>query len=145
VKPITLKQKAFVDRFIEIGNATQAYIDAGYSVQKRSSADANARKLFQNERVKAYLDERIAAKDAETVAKQDEVLKFLTSVMRGEVTEKIPLGLGMGEQKLVKNELEGKDRIRAAELLGKRYGMWVDRQNIEGSLVVFKGEEHLAD
>jgi phage terminase small subunit len=140
-----LMQKAFVDRYLEIGNATQAYIDAGYSVYKRSSADANARKLMASPRVQAYRDERIAAKDAETIAKQDEVLQFLTKVMRGEVSEHIPLGLGMGEQKLVKNELEGKDRIKAAELLGKRYGIWVDKQNIEGSLVVFKGDDNLED
>lgn len=135
-KPISQKQKAFVDRFIETGNATQSYIDAEYSVKKRSVADANARKLFLNPKVKDYLNERIATKDSEKIAKQDEVLQFLTSIMRGEVTEKIPLGMGMGEQKLVKNELEGKDRIKAAELLGKRYALWTEKHQLEGSIGV---------
>ncbi|MNC44933.1 hypothetical protein D3C75_938620 [compost metagenome] len=45
--------------------------------------------------------------------------------------EQFPLGLGMGEQQLVKKELDGKDRIKAAELLGKRYGMWVDKSQVD--------------
>lgn len=136
MKPISLKQKAFVDRFIEIGNATQAYIDAGYSVTKRSVADANGRKLLLNPNVKKYLDERIAVKDSAKIAKQDEILEFLSNVLRGKESEQIPLGLGMGEQKLANKELDGKDRIKAAELLGKRYGMWLDRQQLEGVAVV---------
>lgn len=132
MKPLSQKQKAFVDRFLEIGNATQAYIDAGYSVKKRSVADGNARKLLADQRIKDLLEKRIADKDEAKIAKQDEVLQFLTSIMRGEVTEKIPLGLGMGEQTLVKNELEGKDRIRAAELLGKRYRLWSDNMELSG-------------
>ncbi|BBH19815.1 terminase small subunit [Paenibacillus baekrokdamisoli] len=131
MKPISQKQKAFVDRYIEIGNATQAYIDAGYSVTKRSVADANGRKLLHKPNVKKYLDERITVKDSEKIAKQDEVLQFLSKVMRGEVQEKFPLGLGMGEQQLVKKELDGKDRIKAAELLGKRYALWTDKQLLD--------------
>lgn len=145
MKPISQRQKDFVDRYLEIGNATQAYIDVGYKASSRSVADGNARKLLRNPRLKAYLDERIASKDSEKVAKQDEVLEFLSKVLRGEVVEQFPLGLGMGEQKLVKKDLDGKDRIEAAKLLGKRYGLWVDRQQVEGRVVVFKGDDDLGD
>ncbi|MNW58886.1 Terminase small subunit [compost metagenome] len=82
------------------------------------------------------IDEKIAAKDSERIAKQDEILEFLSKVMRGKVKEEFPLGKGMGEQSLVKKELDGRDRIKAAELLGKRYAMWTDKQQVDGSVGV---------
>ena len=128
---LTEKQKRFADYFIELGDGTEAYIQAGYKVKNRDVAKVNASRLLTNANVKSYIDARIAEKDAERIAKQDEILEFLTKVMRGEVQEQFPLGMGMGEQQLVKKELDGKDRIKAAELLGKRFGMWVDRQQVD--------------
>lgn len=125
------KQKRFADYYIELGDGTEAYIRAGYKVKSRDVAKVNASRLLTNANVKKYIDEIISEKDAERIAKQDEVLEFLTDVMRGQVKEQFPLGLGMGEQKLVKKELDGKDRIKAAELLGKRYGMWIDKQQVD--------------
>lgn len=129
------QQKRFADYYIETGNATQSYLKAGYKA-KGKSAEVNASRLLGNAKVKEYVDALIAQKDGERIAKQDEVLEFLTDVMRGQVKEQFPLGLGMGEQTLVKKELDGKDRIKAAELLGKRYAMWTDKQHIDGSMAV---------
>lgn len=139
------KQKRFADLYVETGDGTEAYVQAGYKVKSRDVAKVNASRLLTNANVREYIDVLIAQKDGARIAKQDEVLEFLTSVLRGKQTETIPLGLGMGEQTLVKKELDGKDRIKAAELLGKRYGIWVEKQQIEGQLVVFKGEENLPD
>ncbi|MDF1507631.1 terminase small subunit [Robertmurraya sp. DFI.2.37] len=133
---LTEKQKRFADYYIESGNATDAYLKAGYSVKSADVAKVNASRLLTNANVKTYIDERIAEKDNKRIAKQDEVLEFLTNVLRGEVQEQFPLGLGMGEQKLVKKELDGKDRIKAAELLGKRYAMWTDKQQVDGNIGV---------
>ncbi|CAM4184963.1 terminase small subunit [Paenibacillus alkaliterrae] len=130
------KQKRFADYFVELGDATEAYLRAGYKVKSRDVAKVNASRLLTNANVKTHIESRIAEKDAARIAKQDEVLEFLTSVLRGQVKEQFPLGLGMGEQSLVKKELDGKDRIKAAELLGKRYGMFKDNVNIEGSAIV---------
>lgn len=133
---LTEKQKRFADYFVELGDATESYVRAGYNVKNRDVAKVNASRLLTNANVKSYIDARIAEKDAERIAKQDEILEFLTKVMRGEVQEQFPLGLGMGEQQLVKKELDGKDRIKAAELLGKRFGMWLDRQQVDGTVGV---------
>lgn len=133
---LTEKQKRFVDYYVELGDATEAYIRAGYTIKSRDVAKVNASRLLTNANVRESLDQLIAAKDAERIAKQDEILEFLTSVMRGQVKEEFPLGLGMGEQKLVKKELDGKDRLKAAELLGKRYAMWTDKQQVEGNMAV---------
>ncbi|OMF17232.1 terminase small subunit [Paenibacillus amylolyticus] len=129
------QQKRFADYYIETGNATQSYHSAGYKA-KGKSAEVNASRLLANAKVRQYVDELIAKKDAKRIAKQDEVLEFLTNVLRGEVKEQFPLGMGMGEQSLVKKELDGKDRIKAAELLGKRYALWTDKQQIEGNVGV---------
>lgn len=139
------KQKRFADYYVETGNGSEAYLRAGYKVKSPDVAKVNASRLLTNANVKSYIDELIASKDSARIAKQDEVLEFLTSVLRGTVKEQFPLGLGMGEQSLVKKELDGKERIKAAELLGKRYGLWIDKQQVEGQVVVFRGEEDLKD
>lgn len=126
------KQKRFADYYIELGDGTEAYLKAGYKVKSRDVAKANASRLLANANVRGYIDGLIDQKDSERIAKQDEVLEFLTDVMRGKVKEQFPIGLGMGEQELVKKELDGKDRIKAAELLGKRYAMWTDKQQLDG-------------
>lgn len=130
---LTEKQKRFADFYIESANAEESAKRAGYS---EATARGHSHTMLQNVAIKTYIDERIAEKDAKRIAKQDEVLEFLSNVLRGEVKEQYPLGLGMGEQKLVKKELDGKDRIKAAELLGKRYAMWTDKQQIDGTVGV---------
>ncbi|QHT63984.1 terminase small subunit [Paenibacillus lycopersici] len=139
---LTEKQKQFADFYLETGNATEAAVRAGYS---EKTARVIGQENLLKPAIKTYIDAAIAEKDEKRIAKQDEVLEFLTNVLRGQVKEQFPLGMGMGEQSLVKKELDGKDRLRAAELLGKRYSMWVDKQQVEGQVVVFKGEESLPD
>lgn len=133
---LTEKQKRFADYYIESGNATEAYKRAGYSVKTDEAARVNASRLLTNANVRAYINEHIAKKDSQRVAKQDEILEFLTKVMRGELTEQIPVGLGEGYFELKDKDTYVKDRVKAAELLGKRYAMWTDRQQIDGAIGV---------
>nr|WP_255724561.1 terminase small subunit [Shimazuella soli] len=77
---MTPKQKRFADLYIKSGNATQSYIDAGYKATKRPVAEANVRKLLGNNSVKFYIG--MAQKDKEQIASKNEVLKFLTRVLR---------------------------------------------------------------
>ena len=73
-------------------------------------------------------------------------MKYLTSVMRGEATEEIPLFVGNGVQEITTKHLSAKDRIRAAELLGKRYGLFSEKFGIEGMVpVVITGDDQLED
>ncbi|NOV01358.1 terminase small subunit [Paenibacillus planticolens] len=130
---LTEKQKRFADFYLETGNATEAAIKAGYS--KKTAKEVGYENLTKPH-LKAYIEEKIAEKDSQRIAKQDEVLEFLTNVLRGQVKEQFPLGLGMGEQQLVKKELDGKDRIKAAELLGKRFALWTDKTQLEGTVGV---------
>ncbi len=56
--------------------------------------------------------------------------------MRGEKTEQIPVGLGEGAQQLEDKDPYLKDRIKAAELLGKRHSMWTDKVDMVGNVGV---------
>lgn len=133
---LTEKQKRFADYYIESGNATESYKRAGYSVNSDEAARVNASRLLTNANVRAYINERISEKDSQRIAKQDEILEFLTKVMRGELTEQIPVGLGEGYFELKDKDTYIKDRVKAAELLGKRYAMWTDKQQIDGVIGV---------
>ncbi len=132
-KKMREQEKAFADYYLETGNAEQSAIRAGYS---KRYARGNAHKLVARRCIREYLDARIAAKEEKRIAKQDEVLQFLTSVMRGEPTEQIPLGLGYGEQMLVDKTMDGRERVKAAELLGKRYALFTEKQQLDANIGV---------
>lgn len=123
---LTIKQKRFADEYIISGNATESYLKA-YAKQSKASAEANARKLLGNNSVKQYINERIKELDDKAIAKQEEVLKYLTSVMRGELEEEVLYGIGDGVQSTRHIEVGAKDRLKAAELLGKRYRLFTDK------------------
>ena len=134
VKELTIKQKKFADIYIETGNATQSYIDAGYKATKREVAEANARKLLANNSVKKYMEEKMEQLQQSSIASQEEVLQYLTKVMRG--VEKDQFGLDASLQ----------DRTKCAELLGKRYGTFKEKIDVNGSIpVVISGDDELAD
>ena len=133
---LTEKQKRFADFYIETGNATQSYIDANYKATSRVVAEANARKLLGKNSVKKYIDDRMQELQSEKVADQKEILEYLTKVMRGETKEETLRGLGKGYQEIEDIDVSAKDRIKAAELLGKRYAMWTDKQQVEGVMPV---------
>ena len=130
---LTIKQKRFADEYIISGNASQAAIAAGYS---KKYAAQNTDKLLKNTKVKSYIAERMAELDSKKIAKQEEVLAYLTSIMRGLETEQTLRGMGEGMQTIDDIEVSAKDRIKAAELLGKRYGMWTDKQEVTGDIAV---------
>lgn len=128
---MNLRRQRFADLYIELGDATKAYIEAGYKTKSRRAATANASRLLANPEVREYVQARLAEKEARRIARQDEILEFLTRVIRGEVTEQIPLLDGGGAQVLAQKGLDAKDRLKAAELLGKRYGLWIDRMEMD--------------
>ena len=121
---LTLKQQRFADEYIISGNATQAAILAGYS--KKTARSIGQENLTKPD-IKKYIDERLDELESSKIARQEEILKYLTSLMRGEETEQTLRGLGEGEQMIDVIEVSAKDRIKAAELLGKRYGIWTDK------------------
>ena len=140
---LTLKQKKFADEYIISGNATESAIKAGYSSKY---ANTNVSKLLQNTTIKSYIDERLAKLESEKIADQQEVLKYLSAVMRGEMTEQTLKSVGESGQVITEIDVGAKDRIKAAELLGKRYRLWTDKSEVEVTgAVVFRNESDIPD
>lgn len=128
---MTLKQQRFADEYIITGNATQSAIKAGYS---KKTARAIANENLMKPYIKDYIDERLAKLESEKIATQEEVLQYLTSVMRGEKTEPLLVLDGEGTQKVIQAVPNVQSRTRAAELLGKRYGTFTDRVDINAQI-----------
>lgn len=143
MEKLTIKQQRFADEYIISGNATQSAIIAGYS---KKYAATNTDKLLKNTNIKNYIDERLKELEDKAIAKQEEVLQYLTSVMRGEHEEEVLYGIGEGVQSTRHVEVGAKDRIKAAELLGKRYGTWTDKVDANINLpTIISGSEKLED
>lgn len=132
---LTLKQKKFADEYIISGNATQSAIKAGYS---KKTAGVIAVENLEKPNIKAYIDKRLKELDDKAIAKQEEVLQYLTAVMRGQSKSAVVviegLGEGLSEARLMNKTPDEKDRIKAAELLGKRYGAFTEKVDISGDM-----------
>lgn len=117
---LTVKQQIFADEYIKTGNATQAAIAAGYS--KKTAKNIGSENLAKPD-VKAYIDKRLADMQNKRTADMQEVLEYLTSVMRGEEKEeKAYWDTDAESMEIVETKPKIADRTKAAELLGKRFG-----------------------
>lgn len=136
-KKLTPKQKRFCDEYLVDLNATQAAIRAGYS-EKTAAVIANENLKKPN--IQEYVNQRMAEKEKELIADQDEVLRYLTSVLRGETESEVVVvegqGDGVSEARGFMKKPDEKERLKAAELLGKRYSLFTDRveQEVDMSL-----------
>jgi len=142
MKKLNERQKRAADFFIELGNKTQALIKAGYS---KKTAGAAASKFFNRENIKEYVEERLQLLDEKRIASAREVMSYLTSVMRGEQKEQVVVvegeGDGVTNARNVEKSVPAKDRIKAAELLGKRFGIYTDKMKVDsGVSVVIKDD-----
>jgi phage terminase small subunit len=145
------RQKLFVDEYIKLGNAYQAALNAGY--KKSSAKDAskwinpellknpneNERKKYKPE-LREAIDQRLAEKEAALIADQNEILKYLTQVLRGQSQSEVVVVVSTGDfsskAEKVQKAPDEKERLKAAELLGKRYGLYTEKvsQNIDMDL-----------
>ena len=129
---LTLKQKRFADEYIISGNATQSAIKAGYSEKTANRiATENLSKLV----IKNYIESKLKELEDKKIAKQEEVLQYLTSVLRGESKSTIVVvegcGDGVSEARSFEKSPDEKERLKAAELLGKRYRLFSERSDVD--------------
>lgn len=131
------RQKKFADEYLIDCNATQAAIRAGYS---KKTAYSQGERLLKNVEVQDYIAERMKQLATEKVATAGEVIQYLTSVLRGESKgEEIVVegcGDGFSKAKTMLKTPSEKDKLKAAELLGKRYGLFKDNIAMEIEPVV---------
>ena len=129
---LTPKQKAFADFYIKTANASQSALMAGYSPR---SAALIGQENMAKPHIKAYIEKRMEKADRERVASADEVLAYLTRVIRGEEEEETVVVEGQGDgvstANVVKKRVTPKDKLKAAELLGKRYKLFTEKVEAE--------------
>ena len=125
-KKLTAKQQRFCDEYLIDLNATQAAIRAGYS---KKTAYAIGQENLNKLEIKKQIDKRMAEKEAALIADQDEVLKYLTEVMRGKSSASVLARDELGADRVIAKPPDEKERLKAAELLGKRYGLYKDTVN----------------
>lgn len=133
VVAMNARQKRFCDEYLIDCNATQAAIRAGYSPK---TAKVTGAKMLTNANLKAYIDEQLERIHNEKTADAQEVLEYLTAVMRGQHTEQTLQLIGDGVQKIADIDVSAKERLKAAELIGKRYGIFKDNVGIDLEPVV---------
>lgn len=158
---MTDRQRKFADEYLVDCNATQAAIRAGYSEKTAYSiGDENLKKP----EIKKYIEEQLEKISSEKIADATEVMEYLTSVMRREKFENIVVTLTKEKSKYVNDEngtprkhttkeevaqiieIPSKlsDANKAAELIGKRYGLFTEKVNMTGAVpVVISGEDEL--
>ena len=130
---LTERQRRFCEEYLIDGNASQAAIRAGYS---KRSATVVSTTLMKNPQVQAYLKKLLDELHSAKVADAQEVLEYLTSVMRGEQSEQTLQLIGDGMQDITSIDVAAKDRLKAAELLGKRYGIFKEKVGVTMDAVV---------
>lgn len=130
---MTKKEKMFVDAYVKDikRNQTAAAIAAGYS---EKTAPQAASRLMKKDEIKQAIDERLKELHEQNTAQANEVIEFLTAVMRGENVDNIPIFVGDGFQKLTEGKPPAKDRLRAAEMLGKYYALFTEKLNVDGDM-----------
>lgn len=147
---MTDRQQKFADEYIIDCNATRAYKAAYPNVKKDSVAAQAGSRLLRNVKVAAYIEEKLAEISSQKTAKAQEVMEYLTSVMRGESESSVVVvegyGEGCSEAKIIEKPPDEKERLKAAELLGRHYAMFTDKVKAEGAIpVVISGGEDLED
>ena len=138
------KQKAFADFYIENLNATESYKKA-YECSY-NTARTNGARLLTNANIKKYIDEIMSLKDESRIASQDEILQILTDIARGITEEEVVQFSQLGEELRTTRKPTIKDRMKASELLGKRYKLFTDK--VEANIsqqVIFEGENDFED
>ena len=126
-KKLTLKQQRFVDEYIISGNATLAAIKAGYS---KKTANRIATENLSKPVIKTAIDKRNAEIQSEKTMDMQEVMELLASIARGETTEETVTNKG----DVIETATRNSDKLKALELIGKRFGAWTDKKEISGNL-----------
>jgi len=99
------RQKAFCRYYVELGNAYQAALKAGYS---ETTAAAQASRLLDNVGIKIEITRIQKPKEEKHIATAQEVMQFFTDMMEGKIKDQFGL------------DASNSDKIKAAQEIAKR-------------------------
>ena len=190
---MTDKQKRFADEYLIDCNASRAYKAAYPTTKSDEAARANGCRLLTNDNIKAYISEQMEKISSSKIATAEEVIEYLSRVLRGEPCisndersteleaslQKSANGFYYEEKKKIVRIVDGKEtkeavttekyeppnvaaidylskktykvpdekeRLKAAELLGRRYGLFTEKVTLDAAIpVVIAGSDELED
>lgn len=125
-RKLSLKQRRFCEFYVISGNATDAALKAGYSPK---TAYIIGFENLNKPNIKAYIEELTKQEENKRIADGQEVLEYLTSVMRGESTTQVLTGERdeEGNYLYAPRKPAEKERLKASEMLAKRYGLLTEK------------------
>ncbi|MEG0874426.1 MAG: terminase small subunit [Clostridiales bacterium] len=121
---MTQRQKKFCENYLKTNNKKEAALAAGYSEKNANSCGSRLLKITE---IKEYISGK-TTKTMDKIACNEEILEYLTNVLRS-----------TDESVVVR------DKMRAAELLGKNQSLFTDSGSVEKPMVVFYGEDKILD
>ena len=84
--------------------------------------------------LKNYINEELEKVQSKKVATVQEVMEYLTSVVRGESESEVVViegtGDGCSDARTMYKKPDEKEKLKAAELLGKRYGIFSEKMDL---------------
>lgn len=127
---MTEKQRLFADEYLKDLNGTRAYKTIYTTIKNDNVAAVRANTLLKQKDISDYISKRLEEIHNENTADIQEVMEYLTSVLRGKSASAVLMMSGNGMQKVTEKPPDEKERLKAAELLGKRFGMFRDNVDI---------------
>ena len=120
-KHLNQRQIRFVQNYMKTNNITHSAIDAGYS---KETAHVQGSNLLKNTKVFEYITAINERLESEKIADIQEVMEYLTSVMRGEKKDQFDLDASLS------------DRTRAASELAKRLDVRAKTVNVDCAVTI---------
>lgn len=127
---MTEKQKMFCDEYLIDLNGTRAYKAVYSNIKSDNAAAVRASKLLDQKDINEYIQKRLKELESKRVATVQEIMEYYTSVMRGESTSSVLALAGDGVQEVIKKPPDEKERLKAAEALARRFGLFKDNIDI---------------
>lgn len=127
---MTEKQRLFADEYLKDLNGTRAYKTIYTTIKNDNVAAVRANILLKQKDISDYISKRLEEIHNENTADIQEVMEYLTSVLRGESASAVLMMSGNGMQKVTEKPPDEKERLKAAELLGKRFGMFKNNVDV---------------
>lgn len=112
-KNLTKRQIDFVQEYMKTNNVRQSAIKAGYSAK---TASVQGSRLLTNVKVSAYIQAITERLESDKIADIQEVMEYLTSVMRGEKKDQFDLDPALSERTKAAGELAKRLDVRARNL-----------------------------
>ena len=112
-KHLNKRQIDFVQEYMKTNNVRQSAIKAGYSPR---TASVQGSRLLTNVKVSAYINAINERLESDKIADIEEVMQYLTSVMRGEKKDQFDLDPSLSERTKAAGELAKRLDVRARNL-----------------------------